>query len=353
MYLAIAKAKIWFLVGFYFVVVGGALVGADQLVLTNGDKLTGTVTSMAEGKIQFKSDLLGEFTVELNKIRSLDTDADSTIILQEQEEPVKGRILVEDEQYYLVVDNQKQPFELEQITAMGIAADKIIEPPDMSFKWSGKFEAVLTGRTGNTERSSVGGKFAIKAQNPEWTIAAYLRALYAEQEIGGDSELTDDEIQGGGRVQKMISEKVSVFGKVDFEKDRIERLKLRSILTGGLGYRWIDNDTWFYENRLGVGIEQEDFEDGVQNRSAVGELSSDLKYKVNSRVDLSQLTTWTAGFDDIQSYRLNAETAATIYLDNSHHLFIKSGIKHDYDSQPLDEVKPLDTYYFTNLGYEF
>ena len=351
--IAISKAKIWFLVVFYFVVVGGALVGADQLVLTNGDKLTGTVTSMAEGKIQFKSDLLGEFTVEIGKIRSLETDTDSTIILQEQEEPVKGRILVEGEQYYLVVDNQKQLLELEQITALGSAADKIILPPDKSFKWSGKFEAVLTGRTGNAERSSVGGKFAIQARNPEWTIAAYLRALYAEQEIGGNSELTDDEIQGGARVQKMISEKVSVFGKADFEKDKIERLKLRSILTGGLGYRWIDDGEWFYENRLGVGIEQEDFEDGVRNQSAVGELSSDLKYKVNSRVDLSQLTTWTASFDDIQSYRLNAETAATIYLDNSHHLFIKSGIKHDYDSKPLDDVEPLDTYYFTNLGYEF
>ncbi len=353
MYSTISKSKISLLVGFYLVVVGGARVGADQLVLTNGDKLTGAVTSMAEGKIHFKSELLGEFSVDISKIQSLKTEADSTIILQEQKEPVKGRILIDEQQCYLVRDNQKQPFEPEQITALGSAADKMIQPPDMNFKWSGKFEAGLTGRSGNAERSSVGGKFAIEAKKPEWTIAAYLRALYAEQEIDGDSERIDDEIQGGVRVQKMLSEKFSIFGKANFERDRIELLKLRSIFTGGLGYRWIDNDMWFYENRPGIGFEQEDFEGGVRNRSMVGEVTSDLKYKVNSRVNISQLTTWTTGFNDIQSYRLNAETAATIYLDNSQHLFIKTGIKHDYDSKPLDGVEPLDTYYFTNLGYEF
>ena len=107
-------------------------------------------------------------------------------------------------------------------------------------------------------------------------------------------------------------------------------------------------------NRIGERVASHVNEIGFQAISGFGWANpGDKQIWVNTHVDISQLTTWTAGFDDIQSYRLNAETAATIYLDNSHHFYIKSGIRHDYDSKPLDDVEPLDTYYFTNLGYEF
>jgi hypothetical protein len=57
---------------------------------------------------------------------------------------------------------------------------------------------------------------------------------------------------------------------------------------------------------------------------------------------------------DSDEYSLLAETAATIYLNNDHSLFLKSGLKHEYENKPANRnVERLDTYYFSNLGYKF
>ena len=112
-------------------------------------------------------------------------------------------------------------------------------------------------------------------------------------------------------------------------------------------------DRLFYENRVGFGYQQQDFDDNGRQNSAVGELTSDLRYRINDHMDLSQETTWIPDFDNAAGYRIRAESAATIYLDNSHRLFIKSGLTHDYANNPRRNVERLDTYYFTNLGYTF
>lgn len=328
-------------------------VHADKLILSNGDVLHGKVVSLSEGKLQFESAPLGTLTIAIDKVQSLQTESEITIILQNQPKPLRVRITEANEGIQLENTDPAKSIRLPDIEALGTAADRIVNGADQQFQIKGSFEAGLSGRSGNTQRTATNGRFDLEARNPDWIFKGYFRALIAEQEIKGETQRTDHEIKGGGRIQRTLTNGLTVYLQQEMERDKIEELRLRSITNGGLGMRWLENQQWFYETRFGVGCQHERFENGLTSQSVIGELTSDLSYKVNDHIRLTQATTWLPDLADRDSYRITAETAALIYLDKAHTLFLKCGLKHDYDNQPVRQVERLDTHYFTNIGYSF
>jgi putative salt-induced outer membrane protein YdiY len=196
-------------------------------------------------------------------------------------------------------------------------------------------------------------KAKVEGTNRFWTLVGYLSSRYAEQEVDDQKLRTDNEISGGGRVQRKLFDGVSAFLSGDVEKDEFKDLRFRSVFSGGLGKLWLKDDRWFYETRFGVGFRHEEYANAGTRSLATGELVSDLKYSVNSHIALTQETKWLPDLADNSSYLIVAESAATFYLASDHGIFIKSGIKNEYDSMPVQQVKHLDNYYFTNLGYKF
>jgi hypothetical protein len=46
---------------------------ADEVIFNNGDKLTGTVKSVAGGKLTIKTDVAGEVSVDLKDVKTFST----------------------------------------------------------------------------------------------------------------------------------------------------------------------------------------------------------------------------------------------------------------------------------------
>ncbi|MCP4710022.1 MAG: DUF481 domain-containing protein [Planctomycetes bacterium] len=309
--------------------------------------------SIHKGKLTFESKLLGSLTVGFSQIHAIVTDEMIDILLLQQGKPIQARIESTGEGYLLVTADQRNPIEPNDIVAAGKAVQTVIDGPDKGFKWTGDMELGVSGRSGNTERLATSGKAKIEIANTDWTITGYFSAIYAKQKKNGRNTPTDDEIKGGGRVQRMLFDGISAYGKLDLERDKIEKINLRTVGDVGMGIRWFKTEDFFYENRLGLGFQQKEFDVGGRTCSTIAELTSDLRYKVNSHIDITQETSWIPDFNRQAGWRLRSESAATIYLDESHRWFIKSGLVHDYDNQPLQGVERLDTYYFTNLGIKF
>jgi len=354
---------------------GTACVRADEVVLLNGDRLSGKVLSLAGGKLEFESKPLGKLTIDVAQIRSVQTDESTTMVLEEGAPAVKARLVGGKDGIYL--DNpERQRIELGSVLALGNAAEKLDESRKDKFKWSGKLEFGLSGRRGNTKRADTQADGSFEGKNSIWTLAGYTNWRYGEQKAKNKTALTDDEVKWGGRVQRSIRDGISTFVALNFERDRIEDLRLRTIANVGLGICWLKNTRWFYETRFGVGCQRERFDREqpdsdpcsdrthttiVSDSSTVGTAISDLRYKINDYIDLSQQTTWLPDFQRQNSYRVKAESAATIYLDKKHHFFIKTGIRHKYDNQPTGysdnppdkSLDRVDVHYFSNLGYQF
>jgi len=330
-------------------------VWADRVVLENGDTLTGKAVSLKKGKVTFQSDILGSLDIPVVKIKSLETDGAIKVTVKEGQKPTLMRIRASEKGVVLEQEGRKREISLKDIWSFGAATEpseaEKVKPKKV--KWSGKLEAGLAGRTGNTDRIQTQGGIKITATHPNWTLANYLNARYAEQEIRKRKIRTDNEIRGGTRFQWIIKHRLSGYVSADLERDEREELSLRSLLNGGLAIWWLKDKQWFYENRFGYGYQHERWDNGNTRESCVANFTSDFRYKVNSHIEITQATTWIPNFDDQDDYRINAESAATFYLDKEHHLFLKSGLRHMYDNKVPENVEHLDMYYFTNLGYKF
>lgn len=327
---------------------------ADQIIFSNGDVLSGTVLSIQQGKVAFDSEQLGQLSLELSKIKSIQTDQSNPIILRQDGEKIEGRLKTLPDGVVLETESQSRAIELGDIVALGAGvSDKAEGEDEGKFKWSGEIDMGAYGRQGNTERTGAQANLSIQAKNPDWTFSGYVKGRYAQEEVDNKKILSDNEIKGGGQVKRNIGNRLNLFFALDLEKDKLEELRLRSVYNGGLGIRWVDNDRWYFENAMGIGGQRETFENAPSRSTCIGNMTGELRYKVNSRIDIRQKTSWFPDIKDRDSYRINAQSFVTIYLDNSHKLFLKSGLEHEYDSRPSPGVEQLDTHYFTNLGYNF
>ena len=344
-------------------------VCADEVVLSNGDVLHGRIRRVWQQQVECVSGPLGTLSIGLDKVRTLETSLAVPVLLEEAAQPVRARMLRGPEgSVTLEAEGERRVVPLCVLEAAGIAVEEALvkrhasrrEPvraalAEDRFAWSGTMEAGLNGRQGNTERVSVNGGIKVLGKKGLWTVTGHMAGVYGEQEIDGRSEVSDNEVKGGCRVQKQIGDGFfSAFGQVNLERDRIEELDLRAVGNGGLGLRWIKTEELFWETRLGIGYQQAEYESGRRTRSIVGDLTSDVQYKVNAHVDLSQRTTWIPDLDDLAAYRVTSESAAILYFNTARTLFLKSGLQHNYDNQPAStKVERLDTYYFTNVGWKF
>ena len=67
-------------------------VWADQVVLKNGDKITGKVGQIADGKMKFTSPVLGEITIDMANVESFSTDAPVDIRMKQNQPTVTDKV---------------------------------------------------------------------------------------------------------------------------------------------------------------------------------------------------------------------------------------------------------------------
>ena len=71
--------------------IAGPLLFADQVVLDNGDRITGKVTKKDGDAVTIASDLMGAVTVKWAHVKSIATDEPVTVVLSGGK-PVEGKL---------------------------------------------------------------------------------------------------------------------------------------------------------------------------------------------------------------------------------------------------------------------
>ncbi|MBI9015720.1 MAG: DUF481 domain-containing protein [Phycisphaerae bacterium] len=321
---------------------------ADQLIMKDGDVVNGTTVGIKGGKLMFKSDTLGTLKVDIAKIAKLETENALPMILVDEEKSVERKLKIDDDVVTVITGGSSKVVKAGDIKDFG---EHCRDPYKFVKSFQGDFGMAL--REGNTEKTSFTTDFKFEAENPNWIYAAYFNSRYGRQTNNGVSTTTDDEKKAGGRVGRKVSKRFSYYGAVDFEIDPVEEIDYLATLTAGVGMRWVETDHVKYENRFGFGYQRMKEYQQAAESSPIASLESDLRYKINSSVDFQQLTIYRPVLDDFQQYRITADTAFLMYLNESQSIYFKIGVKHDYNSQASDNVEKLDTYYFSNIGFKF
>lgn len=132
--------------------------------------------------------------------------------------------------------------------------------------WSGALSLGYLSTSGNTETTSYNTKFEIVREEDNWKHRLNGSANGAEDTSG----LTAEAYQLGWRTDYNITDKGSVFGTVDWRKDRFAGITEQMSYAVNYGRTLIDTETHVLALGVGAGYREADRSDGTNETSAIG-----------------------------------------------------------------------------------
>jgi putative salt-induced outer membrane protein YdiY len=219
---------------------------ADQVYLKNGDRWTGKIISLTEGKMVLNSDLAGQVTIDMKNIATFSSDSPLEIHLKDGtvlHQPVDA---AEPNAFALKTAKPLQPQTLE------LAEVASINPPKA--KWTGNVSGAAGLTTGNTKSNSVAASASLarRTERDRTTIDADIAKNSQTDRDTGVSRTTEDWWRLRGEYDYFFTKKFFGFGNGRYEKDEIAGVNRRVVVGAGAGYQWIEDAKTSFSTNLGL-----------------------------------------------------------------------------------------------------
>ena len=328
---------------------------ADQVILKNGDRLSGTIIKSDNESLIMKSEFAGEVKIQWTAIEQLSSDRPVYVILKDGQtifgtvSGARGRIEVQTKDAGLVATTkesiQLMRSEAEQ-TAYLAEVDRL-RNPGLGDLWTGSADAGLSLTRGNSETLTV----AIGAQAARTTTrdktSVYFASLLAKNSTTGESITTANALRGGFRYDFNLSRRIFAFGSTDMEHDKFQDLDLRLVLGGGLGYKVAKTERTQLDFFAGGAFNQEYFSTGFNRKSGELILGEEVTHKLSSISSLSQRAVLYPNLSETGEYRFAFDTTAVTKLTRS--LGWQVTLSDRFVSNPLPGTQKNDLLLTTGL----
>ena len=236
---------------------------ADQVVLKNGDRLTGSITK-SDGKVLvIKTDYAGDVTVKFDAIQSITSTGDLTVSLAGK--TVVGPVTTSGDNVVVAtrtagpVEAPKASVTLLRSPAEQAAYEKSLHP---GFRegWNGGLNLGFALTRGNSETKNLNIAFNAARKGFHDKLTLYTNSIYAANDLPTASpHTTANAIGGGARYDHDFSPRVFWFVNGDFYHDALQHLDLRSTGGGGLGWHAIKHDSTTLDLLAGVNYTHEGY----------------------------------------------------------------------------------------------
>jgi uncharacterized protein DUF481 len=309
------------------------VVSADELVFQNGDKLTGTVVGLADGKLKFNSAVAGEVTVAVAQIRSLSTEHPVRVVLPDRrvvEQPIvageAGRVRIGD-------------------ADVALADIRAINPP--SAHWGGKAALGFTQINSTINENSLSFLFNLARTGGKDRIGIDTGYLHSRS----DEKTTADTWFVNGDYNFARRRRVYGFANGRLQQDHVQHLDLRSILGGGLGYVASEKPRFNFRAEGGLAWLREDFSSAPTRSDVTLRLGYLLDMALWKSAHLKHDFTIYPNISDFSDYYFLAQLAIEQGLTDSLSLELRYIL--DYDSTPAPDVNKTSSKLIVAVGKTF
>lgn len=286
------------------------ILSADEIVLKNGDKITGSLINEYSGKVIFKSEILGSLVISRADIEKL-------TVLENKAKDIAGE-----------------------------SEEKKSKP-----KWTAEIEGGYTLERGNTKSEGASGKVFINRNREkvdEWTLKG--KGSYSSDDEGMDKR----KYYGLGRYAWSFGAKKKWyhFTKIELDHDYFSNIRTRYTPATGIGYWMSDKTPVKALLEGGLGIERTDFRNATKSTTELI-LSSRayIEWHIAERIILSEEFVFYPALTDFGEFRFVSESAAKIPLFSG--LSIKFYLLDEYQSAPGLDTKKNDLRLESALAYSF
>ena len=217
----------FFLLGFAFPAV------ADVLLLENGDRITGILLRVEDGKAVVDTGYAGEISIDFSKVVSLETPEGNPLYLKDKSTVANATAITRTEDGALAVirdDQEEARLDADQLAA--------VNTDPFGWKFNGKIEAGVAATSGNTDTESAVFTSRVDARKEKNRFRTYIEANRAKD----NDELSEKNWLVNGSYDRFLTEKLFLNADALLEYDYFQDIALRQTYGPGLGYNFFDDD---------------------------------------------------------------------------------------------------------------
>ena len=228
-------------------------------------------------------------------------------------------------------------------------------PPDVTYKGFINAGASIADGNTRTKTASANAEFVARSKRQRLTLRGSWN--YAEDNVSG---LTARNTRGQVKYDFFWTDRFYTWISAFFEGDRFQNLSLRTALSAGLGYQWVNagdfEDEWLegleVYTEAGIAFFNEDYRNGTDDQYVSGRWALKVDWPIIP--DRITLFHFHEGYPSLENgediYILSEQGVRMTIWEN----FIATfQVNWRWDNTPSQGFRRSDTLYIATLGYTF
>lgn len=342
-----------------FLLVSACAAFGDQVVLKNGDRITGELVRLEDGTLLMKTEALGDVKLKWNAVAEVTSEAPLHVIAG-TDQLAATTIRRDEGSFRLINTNSAVAVPAESVKTLRSEADQKVHAmqveresnPRFIDRWNASADAGLSGARGtnDTTNMSLGVKGARTTNNTR--LSLFFNSLFARSRNKGGAAITSaNALRGGARYEVNVSKRIFTFGFANAETDSVQHVDLRDVFGGGAGVRVSQTKTATLDLFSGASLNQESFSVATTPDRRTGELlfGEDSNYKLFDRATVGTRLSFYPNMTVLGEYRAQLDATATTKLN--HWLGWQFTVSNLYMSNPAAGARNNELLLSTGLRF--
>ncbi len=293
---------------------------ADQVVLSNGDTITGKIAKMENGKILFDTTYMGRVQIAWSAVWKVVPDKPLHVAFLHEDMEASSletagevtTVHTTDDRALVLPRGTIQTLRSQKEEAM----HRELVHPSLSEFWTASADAGLSMARGNstTTTVNVGARAARVTQDRRLSLA--FSSLYSMAGTAGQTQTTANAIRSTARYEINLDNRSYTFAFTNFDSDRVQKLDLRSVLGVGLGYRTVQKKRMNLDLFTGASYDHEVFQTVPIRQSAEMLIGQDTMFRINPRILVEQRMALYPNVTKTGDYRTSLDVGSTTKLNS-------------------------------------
>jgi putative salt-induced outer membrane protein YdiY len=329
---------------------------ADQIVLKNGDRLTGTIEQSDGKALVIKTEFAGEVTVDWSAVQEI-TSSQALHMTLSDGKTVSGTVTTSDGNFAVATANAGTVTEPKDSVskifgeAQQAAYEKSLHPGLLE-GWQGGANVGFGLTRGNSETKNLALAFTADRKTLHDHLGLYTNSVYAANDApGATPSTTANAVQGGIRYDHDFTPRVFGYVGADFQTDALQTLDLRSVFGGGLGLHVIKNERTTLDLLGGINYTREKYSLLPSRSFAAASIGEELNQKLGKNTVLVQKLYFFPNLNETGEYRATFNLGTVTKI--SKWLGWQNAFGDIYVTNPPAGAKQNDILLTTGLNFSF
>jgi hypothetical protein len=288
-------------------------VWADQVVLKNGDTITGSIVKKDGAKLTIKSEFLGEVSMPWSAVKTVTSDAALHVVLPSGETAV-GKITTTGENLDVATPAGAKSAPLAGVTNIRNDAeqhtfDRMLHP-GLGQLWTGSLDMGLALARGNARTETFNTAFAASRVTRHDKITVMFNEIYAQALVNNVNSTTASSVRTGWTYNHDLTPRFFLSTLNTYEHDHFQNLALRFVAGGGAGINAVKTDRTSLSFNAGGDYMRENFTDTSNRNSGELNFGDDFLYKLSASTNVTQSWRFFPNLTFTGEYRTNFDMSA-------------------------------------------